>query len=162
GVGGLLFFRGALHFTYILTSRYFMSSHRFECTAAMDAVSAGSRVSGAGCVCEPSQCSVTAMADRADGSAWWTPRFLGGSLARLACETGRNNRGVLVGASLSTAALALAAAAAARSPIAPARLGLLALTAFLAGSARMESLLTCVAGAAVLLMIGGARGMRPR
>jgi hypothetical protein len=66
----------------------------------------------------------------------------------LACETGRNNLGVIVGAGLATSTTALAAISARTG-----RLWLLPLTAvgaFLAGTARTESMLTVLAASAIL------------
>jgi hypothetical protein len=70
----------------------------------------------------------------------------------LACETGRNNLGVLVGASLAAAAIALTAAAARK--LSYWRLALAVIAAFFAGTARMESLMTCAMGAALLVIFG--------
>jgi hypothetical protein len=75
-------------------------------------------------------------------------------LPLLACETGRNNLGVLVGAAFATCAVSLMFAFATLPRFSAWRMLLGVATAIFAGLSRMESLATCGAAAALLLVLG--------
>jgi hypothetical protein len=92
----------------------------------------------------------------------WSLSLTAALVPLLACETGRNNLGVLVGAALATSAISLTACAARLPQISFWRLALAAIAAFFAGTARMESLMTCVAGAGLLLAFGNRLDDLPR
>jgi hypothetical protein len=85
----------------------------------------------------------------------WSVALTAALVPLLACETGRNNLGVIVGAGLATAAVALGAAGARVSRFPAWQLPLALAFGFLAGMSRTESLLTVGVAALILFVAAG-------